>query len=224
MRGGSEYHFNGAVIPFGAKVEYHPISAKDQSGLHQFGAKVLPSIFLGYVLYAGRIWNGDIQDLEQMDASETYAKSLDAKEVLTPMSGEKFIFPIAPGFHTTARETKRAHFRTPALQTPPKFHEKTPRETQKERNGGGKGKKKREILGLPPFGAPPFGAHPSGAPPFGAPLFLGSGLPPLGAPPFGAPQSGPPPSGPSPLRGPTPLRGHTLGGSSLRVEKQENKH
>ena len=45
--------FNRPVI-FGAMVEYHPISAKDQSRLHQFGAKVLPGIFLGYALYAGR--------------------------------------------------------------------------------------------------------------------------------------------------------------------------
>ena len=29
--------FNGPVTPFGAMVEYHPISAKDQSRLHQFG-------------------------------------------------------------------------------------------------------------------------------------------------------------------------------------------
>ena len=42
--------FNGPVIPCGAVVEYHPISPKDQSRLHQFGAKVLPGIFLGYVL------------------------------------------------------------------------------------------------------------------------------------------------------------------------------
>ena len=34
--------FNGLVIPFGAMVEYHPISAKDQSRLQQFGTKVLP--------------------------------------------------------------------------------------------------------------------------------------------------------------------------------------
>ena len=44
--------FNGPVIPFGAMVEYHPISAKDQSRLHQFGSKVLPGILLGFVLYA----------------------------------------------------------------------------------------------------------------------------------------------------------------------------
>ena len=33
---------NGPVIPFGTMVEYHPISAKDQSRLHQFEAEVLP--------------------------------------------------------------------------------------------------------------------------------------------------------------------------------------
>ena len=46
--------FKGPIIPFGSMVEYHPISAKDLSRLHQFGTKVLPGIFLGYVLYAGR--------------------------------------------------------------------------------------------------------------------------------------------------------------------------
>ena len=46
---------NGPVTPFGAMVEYHPISAKDISRLHQFGPKILPSTFLGYVFYAGRI-------------------------------------------------------------------------------------------------------------------------------------------------------------------------
>ena len=32
-----------------------------------------------------------------MDASEILAKRLNAKEVLTPMSGEMFIFPVADG-------------------------------------------------------------------------------------------------------------------------------
>ena len=36
--------FNGPVIPFGAMVEYHPISAKDISRLHQFGPRVLTGI------------------------------------------------------------------------------------------------------------------------------------------------------------------------------------
>ena len=45
--------FNGPVIPFAAMVEYHPISAKDLSRLHQFGPKVLPGIFLGYAFSCG---------------------------------------------------------------------------------------------------------------------------------------------------------------------------
>ena len=57
----------GPIIPFGSLVEYHPITAKDQSGIHQFGQKVLPGLFLGYALYAWRIWKGDvlIADLEE---------------------------------------------------------------------------------------------------------------------------------------------------------------
>ena len=47
--------FSGPDIPFGAMVEYHLISAEDLSRLHQFGPKVLPGIFLGYALHAGRI-------------------------------------------------------------------------------------------------------------------------------------------------------------------------
>ena len=40
----------GPIIPFGLLVEYHPISAKDQSRIHQFGKKVLPGLFLWYAL------------------------------------------------------------------------------------------------------------------------------------------------------------------------------
>ena len=45
----------------------------------------------------GETWQDSGVELEQMDASEIYARRLNAKEVLTPMSGEKFIFPIADG-------------------------------------------------------------------------------------------------------------------------------
>ena len=31
--------FGGPIIPFGSLVEYHPITAKDQSRIHQFGKK-----------------------------------------------------------------------------------------------------------------------------------------------------------------------------------------
>ena len=39
----------------------------------------------------------DIEELEEMDASELHGKRLNAKEVLTPTRGEQFIFPIAGG-------------------------------------------------------------------------------------------------------------------------------
>ena len=82
-------------------VEYHPITANDQSRIHQFGKKVFPGLFLGYALYAGGIWKGDVlvadlEELETMDASEIYSKRLNAKEVIFPTEGE-FIFPIADG-------------------------------------------------------------------------------------------------------------------------------
>ena len=94
--------FGGPVIPFGSLVEYHPITAKDQSRIHQFGKKVLPGLFLGYALYAERIWKGDVliadlEELETMDASEIYSKRLNAKEVIFPKENGNFIFPIADG-------------------------------------------------------------------------------------------------------------------------------
>ena len=94
--------FKGPILPFGSLVDYHPISTKDQSRIHQFGKKVLPGIFLGFALYAEKIWKGDIlvaglEELEEMDASEIHAKRLNAKEVMLPKSGEEFIFPVADG-------------------------------------------------------------------------------------------------------------------------------
>ena len=41
------------IIPFGPLVEYHPITSKDQSRIHQLGKNVLPRLFLGSVLYVG---------------------------------------------------------------------------------------------------------------------------------------------------------------------------
>ena len=83
-------------------VEYHPITAKDQSRIHQFGKKVLPGLFLGYALYAVGIWKGDVlvadvEELEKMDASEIYSKRLNAKEVIFPKEKGEFICPIADG-------------------------------------------------------------------------------------------------------------------------------
>ena len=89
--------FKGPIIPFGSLVEYHPITAKDQSRIHQFGKKVLPGLFLGYALYAGGIWKGDVlvadlEELETMDASEIYSKRLNAKEVIFPKEKRRIYF------------------------------------------------------------------------------------------------------------------------------------
>ena len=94
--------FKGPIIPFRSLVECHPEPAKDQSRIHQFGKKVLPGLFLGYALFAGGIWKGDVlvadlEELETMVASEIYSKRLNAKEVIFPNEKGEFIFPIANG-------------------------------------------------------------------------------------------------------------------------------
>ena len=94
--------FEGPIVPFGSLVECHPVTAKDQSRIHQFGKTVLPGLFLGHALYAEGIWKGDIlmsdlEELETMDALEIYAKRLNAKEVIFPRENGKFIFPITDG-------------------------------------------------------------------------------------------------------------------------------
>ena len=43
----------------------------------------------------------DIEEVEDMDASEIHARRLNAKEVLTPMKGDNF-FPVADGTVKTA--------------------------------------------------------------------------------------------------------------------------
>ena len=100
--------FQGPIIPLGSLVEYHPVTAKDKSRIHQFGKKVLSGLFLGYALCAGGIWKGDVliadlEELETMDASEIYSKRLNAKEVIFPKEKGEFIFPIADGRIKTLR-------------------------------------------------------------------------------------------------------------------------
>ena len=96
-RGVLENHLKDQSFRFGSLVEYYPISAKDQSRIHQFGKKVLPGLFLRYALSAGGIWKGDImvadiEELETMDASEIYSKRLNAKEVILPKENEILFF------------------------------------------------------------------------------------------------------------------------------------
>ena len=86
------------MIHFGVMVEYYPISARDQSRLHQFGKKVPPGISLGYALILGGMWKGDIfvadiEELEKIVASKIYPQRINAKEVLTPQKWRQFYFP-----------------------------------------------------------------------------------------------------------------------------------
>ena len=78
---------------------------------------------------------------------------------------------------------------TSKFQKPTKIPLENPQRGKKRTNFSAGEGKKREILGLPPFGAPPFWA-----PPFGPELFLGLGHHPEKPPPFGASQFGAPPS------------------------------
>ena len=114
------------VIPFGSLVEYRPKTAKDQSRIINLGKKVLPGLFLGYALYAGGIWKGDVliadlEELETMDASEIYSKRLNAKEVIFPKEGE-FTFPIADGRIKTPGEDQE--LRTSTLIRPRQVEER----------------------------------------------------------------------------------------------------
>ena len=95
--------FEGPIIPFGSLVEYYPISARNQSRIHQFGKKVLPGLLLGYALYAGGIRKGDImvadiEELETIDASEIYSKKeTQCKGSNISQNTWKNIFPVADG-------------------------------------------------------------------------------------------------------------------------------
>ena len=114
--------FKGPIIPIGALIESHPVSPTDQAGIHQFDKKVLPGIFLGYELIAGRFWKGDIlvadlEDLEKLDASDIYLRRINAKEVLIRQKDDEFIFPIADG---TAKLSGRDNaFRESTLRREP---------------------------------------------------------------------------------------------------------
>ena len=106
--------FGGPIIPFGSLVEYHPITAKDQSRIHQFGKKVLLGLFLGYALYAEGIWKDDVlvedlEELETMDASEIYSKRLNAKELVFPKERRSYF--------STGRWTNRTPWRRSRLIT-----------------------------------------------------------------------------------------------------------
>ena len=90
--------FNGPIIPFGATVEYNTVSAQDISRLHQFGPKVLPGIFLVYVLCAGEsgketLWSQTLKKWRRW----THLNSTPEGSMSTPQRSGNFIFPFAYG-------------------------------------------------------------------------------------------------------------------------------
>ena len=92
----------GPIIPFGSliiiflqlrRTSQESINLERKSYLDcSLDTLCTPGEF-GRVTY----WLQTFKELEQMDASELHARRLNAKEVSTPMSGEKFIFPIVDG-------------------------------------------------------------------------------------------------------------------------------
>ena len=83
-------HLKGPIIPFGSLVEYHPITAKDQSRIHQFGKKsltwIVPRIRLCTRVEFGRV-DILIADLEELENDGTHRENLLEK---TPQG--EFIF------------------------------------------------------------------------------------------------------------------------------------
>ena len=60
----------------------------------------------------------DIEELEELDASELHARRLNAKEVLTPHRSGKFIFPVADGTVKIFRRGQRLRTSTSTPERP----------------------------------------------------------------------------------------------------------
>ena len=99
--------FKGPIIPFGSLVEYYPISAKDQSRIHQFGKKVLLGLFLGYALYAGGNLEGWRTGCRHWGAGndgriENLLKKAQCKGSNVSQRKWKLHFPVADGRNKVA--------------------------------------------------------------------------------------------------------------------------
>ena len=60
---------------------FHPISSNDTARLHQFVSKVLPEIFTGYALNAGRSWTVDLLAVDAEDLNNLRAFEIPVKHV-----------------------------------------------------------------------------------------------------------------------------------------------
>ena len=99
-----------------------PISTKDKSRLHQFGAKILPGIIIGYALNSGGGWTRDLiianwHDIENNGASEVYVKRFQSKEVGIYNLKEVFVFPAADGSLRQDGRTQRQILRLQRVES-----------------------------------------------------------------------------------------------------------
>ena len=85
----------GPIMPFGSLVEYHPIS--DYIISVQKSCQVYFSVMHCTRGESGKVMVADIEEVEEMDASEIHPPRLNAQEVLTPQRSGNFIFPVADG-------------------------------------------------------------------------------------------------------------------------------
>ena len=67
----------------------------------------------------------DIEEMEEMDASEIHARKAHAKEVLTPLRSEHFIFPFSDGTVQIFGEERRLRTSTLTRQRPEQGEEST---------------------------------------------------------------------------------------------------
>ena len=90
------------MIPFGAVKNYVPNSERDKTRIHQNGKKVLSGFFLRICFDRGKIWKGDIlmthiEELEKLDASKTFPRRLNAKEVLITHGDRDYVLCVTDG-------------------------------------------------------------------------------------------------------------------------------
>ena len=93
--------FKRPIIPIGSLVEYYPITAKDQSRIHQFERKFYLECSLDTLCTRGEFgrvtyWSQTLRSWKRWTHRKTTQKWLNAKEVIFPKQGE-IIFPIADG-------------------------------------------------------------------------------------------------------------------------------
>ena len=97
-----EEQFSGPITPFGAEVEYHPNSAKDQARFRQFGKTVLSDL-LWVVLHMWGEAGMETHSLRRTTHPQNISRSFNTKEVLEATERDNFKFPFANGSAKLAR-------------------------------------------------------------------------------------------------------------------------